>query len=98
MKQKDIVQYILSGLVIAGFFVLLFILAFANIPKENKDLLNMLLGAWIVSFTTVIQYHFGSSASSAKKDETISQQNTNLSQQNTDLLQKQDETINELKK
>lgn len=67
MKPMDY----LSCVVVAGFFALLFILSFTNIPKENKDLLNMLLGAWITSFTTVITYYFGSSKSSSRKDETI---------------------------
>lgn len=33
--------------------------------------INMLLGALVAKFTTVIDYHFGSSKSSATKDETI---------------------------
>jgi len=64
-------QYWLAGVVVLGFFALLFILAYTNIPKENKDLLNMLIGAWVTSFTTVIGYYFGSSKSSSHKDETI---------------------------
>ncbi len=67
MKAMDY----LACVVVAGFFALLFILGYTDIPKENKDLLNMLLGAWITSFTTVITYYFGSSKSSSRKDETI---------------------------
>lgn len=71
MKKKDTIGDILAVSEILGFFALLYVLAFVDIPKENKDLLNMLLGAWIVNFGIVIQYRFGSSKSSATKDETI---------------------------
>lgn len=71
MKTKEIIQFVIAGLVVVGFFALLLILAYTDLPKENKDLFNMLLGAWIVSFTSVINYFFGSSYGSAKKDETI---------------------------
>jgi hypothetical protein len=69
--KNNIYQYILATLVVLGFFALLSILAFTDIPKENKDLVNMLLGAWIASFTSVISYFFGSSLGSSKKDDAI---------------------------
>ena len=89
MKTKDIVGEILVLSVVVGFFAFLIVLAFVNIPKENKDLVNMLLGAFIVSFTTVISYRFGSSKGSTEKDATIAKQNT-------DLLKKKDDTISTL--
>lgn len=64
-------QYVMAGLVVAGFFALLFILAFTNIPNENKDLINILIGSWTTAFATVIAFYFGSSKGSEKKDETI---------------------------
>ena len=91
MKKQDIVGDILVAAVVIGFFSFLFVLAFVNIPKENKDLLNMLLGAYIVNMGIIIQYRFGSSKSSVAKDETIAQQNI-------DLLQKKDNTISTLQK
>ena len=78
MKTKDIFQYILAGLIIIGFFILLIALVYIPIPESNKDLLNLVVGALIGSFATIVGYFFGSSSSSAKKDETIS----NIVQQN----------------
>ena len=72
MRQKEIFQYILGGIIIIGFFTLLIILVFTQVPEPNKDLLNLVVGALIGSFGTVVTYNFGSSAGSAKKDETIS--------------------------
>lgn len=78
MKAKDIYQYALASLIIAGFFVLLIALVYTTVPETNKDLLNLVVGALIGSFATIVGYFFGSSSSSAKKDETIS----NIVQQN----------------
>lgn len=77
MRTKELFQYLLGGLVIIGFFTLLIILVFSAIPEQNKDLLNLVVGALIGSFGTVVTYNFGSSAGSAKKDETISNIATN---------------------
>jgi len=71
MKQK-IFPYVLAGFIVLGFFALLFTLTYTDVPKENKDLVNMLIGALLTAFATVIAYYFGSSSGSAKKDDTIS--------------------------
>lgn len=70
MKQK-IFPYVLAGFIVLGFFALLFTLTYTDVPKENKDLVNMLIGALLTAFATVIAYYFGSSSGSAKKDDTI---------------------------
>lgn len=92
MKKKDPFGDILVLMEFLALFVFIYVLAFVEIPKENKDLFNMLLGAWIVSFAAVIQYRVGSSKSSAIKDETIN------TQANAQANTQKDETINELKK
>jgi hypothetical protein len=74
MKGKDLFQYILGGLVVIGFFILLYVLVFLPIPEKNSDLLNLIVGALIGSFATVVGYFFGSSAGSSKKDEVIAAQ------------------------
>lgn len=71
MKSKDIFQYVLGGLIVIGFFTLLYLLAVSEVPEKNKDLLNLVVGALIGSFASVVSYYFGSSSSSAKKDEVI---------------------------
>ena len=37
----------------------------------NKDVFNVVLGALVTAFTTVVAYYFGSSAGSSKKDEAL---------------------------
>jgi heme O synthase-like polyprenyltransferase len=71
MKAKDIFQYILGALIVIGFFVLLYVLVKAEIPKENKDLLNLVVGSLIGSFATVVGYFYGSSKGSADKNEML---------------------------
>jgi hypothetical protein len=72
MKGKDLFQYVLGGLLVVGFFSLLILLVLRVVPAENKDLLNIVVGALIGSFTSVVGYFFGSSAGSAAKEKTIS--------------------------
>ena len=71
MKYKEIFQYILGALIVAGFFALLILLVLSAVPTENKDLLNLVVGALIGSFSGIVSYFFGSSLGSSKKDELL---------------------------
>lgn len=71
MKAKELFQYILAIVIVVGIFVLLGVLIMHEIPETNKDLLNMIVGAFIASFTLVISYFFGSSKGSADKNELL---------------------------
>lgn len=71
MRTKDIYQYVLGALVVIGFFALLIILIKKEVPAPNKDLLNLVVGALIGSFATVVGYFFGSSKGSADKNEIL---------------------------
>jgi drug/metabolite transporter (DMT)-like permease len=71
MKGKDIFQYILGALIVIGFFLLLYLLVGAEVPETNKDLLNLVVGALIGSFATVVGYFYGSSKGSSDKDELL---------------------------
>jgi len=72
MKQaKDIFQYILGALITIGFFILLLSLVYSTIPADNKDLLNLVVGSLIGSFSTIVGYYFGSSKGSADKNELL---------------------------
>lgn len=71
MKYKEIFQYILGALIVAGFFALLILLVLSAVPSENKDLLNLVVGALIGSFSSIVSYFFGSSLGSSKKDELL---------------------------
>jgi hypothetical protein len=68
-RLKDIFMYVLGALIVIGFFVTLIFLIKAG-TFENT--LNLVVGALIGAFATVVSYFYGSSKSSQNKDETIS--------------------------
>jgi len=69
--MKAIFQYVLGGVIVIGFFVLLALLIYTAIPSENKDILNLVIGALIGSFTSVVGYYYGSSLGSHEKNELL---------------------------
>lgn len=71
MKGKQVFQYILGGLIVLGFFLLLYFLLSAVVPEGNKELLNITIGALIGSFTSIVGYFFGSSLGSAEKNDLL---------------------------
>lgn len=73
MKEfiKEGYMYLLGAIIVIGFFFLLYLLVYQQIPIENKDILNIVVGALIGSFTTVVGYFYGSSKSSADKTEML---------------------------
>jgi uncharacterized BrkB/YihY/UPF0761 family membrane protein len=68
---KTTFQYILAALIIIGFFFLMIGLVYTAVPDVNKDLLNLVTGALIGSFATIVGYSFGSSKGSADKNELL---------------------------
>jgi len=75
MKGKSIFQYVLGALIVLGFFVLMVVLVYTSVPDQNKDLLNLVVGALIGSFATVVGYFYGSSLGSSDKNELLKQKN-----------------------
>jgi hypothetical protein len=51
--------------------LLLGILCFKEVPKENHDIIITLAGAMAGSAVTIVSFYFGSSSSSRAKDDTI---------------------------
>ena len=74
-KWKNIFQYVLGSLIVIGFFVLMVVLVYTSVPDQNKDLLNLVVGALIGSFATVVGYFYGSSLGSSDKNELLKQKN-----------------------
>jgi hypothetical protein len=70
-KSKDVFQYALAGIVILGFFVVVYLMLYATIPVANQGPLNIIVGGLITGFATVISYFFGSSKGSQAKDDII---------------------------
>ena len=64
---KDTFQYVLGGVISIGFFVLLGLLIYKEIPVANNDTLNLVIGGLLGAFSTIVGYFYGSSKGSAEK-------------------------------
>jgi hypothetical protein len=49
----------------------MYLMLYWGVPDANKDLFNIMAGALVTSFTTVVGFYYGSSKSSAEKTATI---------------------------
>ena len=65
--DKQIPLYVLGALIVLGFFGLLGLMVFFEIPEKNEKLLYMVVGALVSGFVAVFQYFYGSSKSSQDK-------------------------------
>jgi hypothetical protein len=71
MKIKEIFQYILGAVIVIGFFsVLVVMVAKGGYP----GMVELIVGALIAAFGTVVGYFYGSSKGSADKSEALHQQ------------------------
>jgi hypothetical protein len=66
---KDVYQYALGALIILAFVAILILVLVKG--AEDNAVLNTLVGAFASGVIMVITYFYGSSKSSATKDETI---------------------------
>jgi hypothetical protein len=67
--KRDINQYVLAWVIVIGFFGLVSLLIFHELPKDQNGVVFMLFGALAAGFGSVIGYYFGSSKGSAEKTE-----------------------------
>lgn len=70
-SMKDRFQYGLAAFVVGGFFFVLGALIMYAVPADNKDALNIALGALVAGFSAVLGYFFGSSKGSSEKNEIL---------------------------
>lgn len=75
IKTTDWLRYILASIVVTGFFLLLYVLLYTPVKATNAEILNIVIGALIGSFTTIIGYFFGSSSGSAEKTKLLNEKN-----------------------
>jgi len=68
MKIKDIFQYALGTVIVIGFFGVL--IAFI-IKGGYPGMVELIIGALIAAFGTVVGYFYGSSKGSAEKNDLI---------------------------
>ena len=72
-------QTILATVIVVGFILLTITMAFfrSEIPEWVRDNFGLVVGAWIVNFTTIVNWLFGSSKGSADKTKIIAGQTEN---------------------
>jgi hypothetical protein len=73
MKEsgKTIYMYALAALFVIGYFCLIGFILVRVIPTENKDIALMLFGTLTAAVASIISYFYGSSKSSADKNEML---------------------------
>jgi len=71
IATSDNAPKILATVTVTGFFTTLYVIAFVSIPESAQQPVNILLGALTALLIQVGNYYFGSSAGSAKKNQTI---------------------------
>jgi hypothetical protein len=67
-ELKEIFMYVLGGLIVIGFFLMLYFLVKENIYEST---INLAIGALIAAFGTIVGYFYGSSKGSADKNELL---------------------------
>lgn len=72
-KVVEVLRYCLAGIIIFCFFALLYMVISKPIPDVNQRLADIVIGALIGAFTTVVGYYFGSSSGSAEKTKLLSE-------------------------
>ena len=70
-ETKDFLMFALGVVIAIGFFAVLFIMFYVEIPKGNKEIGYIIIGALIAQFGAVVNYFYGSSKSSADKNEML---------------------------
>lgn len=68
--SKRFVYYLTIGIV-AFVFSMVICLFFVDIPKENKTIIDMVVGIVIGGYTSIMAFYFGSSKSSEDKNSTL---------------------------
>lgn len=58
MNSHEIARLILSAMVVLGFFALVGLTLFVPIQGYELQIVDMLIGALVASFTNVIAYYF----------------------------------------
>lgn len=72
IQVKDYTPRILAYVLTLMFAAAMASLIIWDIPPQNKDMFNILLGMLVTVWGVAVKYYFGSSASSQAKDDTIS--------------------------
>ncbi|OLL28188.1 hypothetical protein BTH42_28840 [Burkholderia sp. SRS-W-2-2016] len=71
VANRDWVPKVLAMAVTAGFFGILLLMAVQPLPGDNKDLVNVVVGALGTAWISIIGYYFGTSVGSMRKTELL---------------------------
>lgn len=71
IEVKDKTPRQIAWVSFVGFFAILFALIYVDVPDAAKDALLIMLGTLGGIVTSITAYYYGSSAGSARKNETI---------------------------
>jgi membrane protein YqaA with SNARE-associated domain len=71
MKHTGKVQAALSFAILAGFFAVIWVIVRFEGHSNMRDALLIMVGALGAAFGAVVNYYFGSSSGSARKDEAM---------------------------
>ena len=71
IEVKDATPRQIAWVSFIGFFLILAVLMFVPVPATAKDALLIMLGTLAGIVTSITAYYYGSSAGSARKNETI---------------------------
>lgn len=71
-------SYVIDSAIIVLVGVLIYAAVFRTVPDSNQQALNIILGAILGAFGTVVAYHRGSSAGSAARAAQIERQQSQL--------------------
>ena len=77
IQVKDGTPKILAYLITAGFFGMLVAMLFNAIPDQNRDILNIMLGALGTTWANVTGYYYGSTKGSEAKSALLAQSTPN---------------------
>jgi len=69
--KRDYNLYLLAWVLVTGFFGLVAMLVFKELPKDSTGVIFMLFGTLATGFGSVTNYFFGSSKSSQQKTELL---------------------------
>jgi hypothetical protein len=72
VKVQDAIALIVAVGILGVLLFLVWALTYVAIPEANSNAVTVLLGAVAANVGAVVNYYFGSSATSKAKDETIS--------------------------
>lgn len=73
MKHIGKVQACIAFTVIFGFFGAIWLVMTGEVTTSMRDALLILIGSLGAAFGAVVNYYFGSSSGSARKDELLNQ-------------------------